>query len=91
MPGLTNEDLKVQMAVTIERLHVLNKEISLQLKQRDEHFNELKREIFTLKQHVDRNGAMLNRAKGGYMVILGLGALLSWVTDLWHKIFKFFS
>jgi hypothetical protein len=91
MPGPTDEDLKVQMAVTIERLHVLSKEMSQQLMRRDEQFDELKQEIITLKKHVDNNGAMLNRAKGGYMVILGLGALLSWATDLWQKIFKLFS
>jgi len=94
------------LAVVIERLNNLNDKLDDIRKETREGLSsqraEFKEEIATAKKEFaaeisEMRSAirpvteLLTRAKGGYMVVLGLGALLAYMSGVWDKVAKLFA
>ncbi|MBO6510599.1 MAG: hypothetical protein JJ979_19315 [Roseibium sp.] len=90
MSDLHGMSPEAQQAVIIERLDRMAADMHEHRRQTEEQIGEIKTAVTSVNNKLERNSATLNRAKGGYLVILGLGSLLAYALDVWGKFIAIF-
>lgn len=92
MSNLTTDD--PALAIVIDRLERLSSDFKEHRVEVNSQMASLKKEVEmkfdALQQPVSKMTSIMNKAQGGYLVILGLGALLSYAVGLWDKLLKVF-
>lgn len=94
MPNsLKSEDPTV--AVLIDRLSSLTDEIKeMRAERKDELVDlrcELKADIAAVKADQLKVNDIISKARGGYLVLVGLGGFLLWLLGFWDKILKLWA
>lgn len=90
MPDIKSDD--AVLAVILERLERLSddfKELKTDVSEEiAKARTEAKADSKSLGEKVDSQQAVLNKAKGGWLVLTGLGLLLTYTFGVWEKGFK---
>lgn len=80
------------LAVVVDRLQRLSDDFEKDRHERkaemralEDSFHVKLDEVYAEQKKV---GTILNKAKGGYLVLLGLGGLVAWIAGLFEKLFK---
>lgn len=87
LPEITDPNM-AYMVVLIEQLSGDVKE------QRDEvnaRFDKADERFKTIEENQEKVNRVVTRAQGGYLVILGIGAVFGWALDIYGKVVKVFQ
>lgn len=79
------------LAVILDRLARISQDFSDHRASIKEEISDLHSEISEVRKDQAQVNAVMQKAQGGYLVILGLGAMVSCVVGFWSQLAKLFG